>query len=126
MLSHLAQEASGEQIASMNSSLRSSSFSRRKQLLSSALLSATLLLLLVACGREASQKDCDRIVERLTELEMEKLNLKSDENAGEFVIKVKERMKESVMSQCIGRRMRDESMRCIENATTAEAVNQCF
>jgi hypothetical protein len=82
-------------------------------------------LLFAACGRPATEKECDEIVVRITELE-----LKGRGAAGTTADEVKatrEALKKTTMRECVGRRISDKAMACVRSATTAEQiVKECF
>lgn len=90
-----------------------------------AALLTPLLLLFTACGRPATEKECDEIVVRITELE-----LKARGAAGggaDEIQRTREALKKTALRDCVGRRISDEAMACVRAAKTADQiVNECF
>jgi hypothetical protein len=84
-----------------------------------------LLLLAGGCGRPATEKECDEIVVRITELE-----LKARGSAGTDSLEVaatRDALRKTTLSDCVGRRISDEAMACVRSAKTAEQlVEECF
>ena len=84
-----------------------------------------LLLLASACGRPATQKECDEIVVRVTELELKARGIAGGD--GQEVQEIKEALRKSTLQDCVGRRISDEAMACVRAATSAQQlVNECF
>jgi hypothetical protein len=83
------------------------------------------LALVVACGRPATEKECDEIVVRITELEL-KARGASSANAEEVKL-TREALKKTSLRECVGRRISDAAMGCVRSATNAEQiVKECF
>lgn len=82
-------------------------------------------LLLSACGRKATVEDCQRIVKRITELELK--NVVPDQQIGSEVSEAQETFRQRALSDCVGRRISEDALACVENATTAAAIiDECF
>lgn len=89
------------------------------------LAAALSLLALAACGRPATEKECDEIVVRITELELKARGI-AVSNAEE-IKQTREALKKTALRDCVGRRISDEAMTCVRSAKTAEqVVNECF
>ncbi len=81
--------------------------------------------LLVACGRPATEKECDEIVVRIAELEL-KARGRSADSADE-IKETREALRKTTLRDCVGRRISDEAMACVRSATTADQiVSECF
>ena len=81
--------------------------------------------MVLGCGREATLEDCQRIVERITELEL--AGVVPEEELGSEVSEAKARFRERALSQCEGRRITEKSLACVEKATSAAAIiDECF
>jgi hypothetical protein len=90
---------------------------------------AALLLvivgLLLGCGRKATVEDCQQIVKRIVELELGKTV--PAQELGSEVQEAQGAMHERALSDCVGRRITEKSLRCVAAAQTAEAViDDCF
>lgn len=84
-----------------------------------------VLLFLGACGRPATQKECDEIVVRVTELELKGRGVAGGD--GQEVQEIKEALRKTTMRDCVGRRISDKAMACVRAAKTAqELVSECF
>lgn len=83
------------------------------------------LLLLGACGRPATQKECDEIVVRVTELELKARGIAGGD--GQEVQETKEALRKTTLRDCVGRRISDKAMACVRSAQTAQQlVGECF
>lgn len=88
-------------------------------------LAALAWLTLTACGRPATEKECDEIVVRITELELKARGISA--SSGEEVKQTREALKKTTLRECVGRRISDEAMACVRSAKTAEQiVDECF
>lgn len=94
---------------------------------------ATLLVALSAfalggCGREATEADCEQILEKAARLEMEERLGKPDEKlVASEVAATKKSMREAMMSQCVGKRITDGALECVKNAKSSKALTEeCF
>lgn len=84
------------------------------------------LLAFTGCGRPATEKDCEQIVERIAELELAAAKVEKTE-AAQQVEETKEAFHARSMEQCVGKRITDNALRCVQNAKSAkEIVNDCF
>lgn len=82
-------------------------------------------LLAAACGRQATVEDCDRIVQRITELELAN-SVRADE-LGSEVAQTQKVLHDQALSRCVGRHITQASLDCVARATTADQiVNTCF
>lgn len=77
------------------------------------------------CGRKATLEDCQQIVARIVELELARVR-----NAAELATEIeraKEDMRGQAMSECVGRRIRSDSLQCVREATDSEQlIEDCF
>jgi hypothetical protein len=89
-----------------------------------------LLLILLAvsvsaCGRKATVEDCERIVQRIAELEL--VDVVPKEELGAEVQEAQKSFRERALADCVGRRITEKSLACVGTAKTAEAViDDCF
>jgi len=84
-----------------------------------------LFVLVSACGRPATQQECDEIVVRVTELELKARGIAGGD--GQEVQETKEALRKSTLHDCVGRRISDKAMACVRAAKTAQAlVSECF
>ena len=84
-----------------------------------------LALLATGCGRQATVEDCDRIVQRITELELRN-SVRADE-IGSEVVQTQRVLHDQALSRCVGRHITQAALDCVARATTADQiVNTCF
>lgn len=82
-------------------------------------------LALVACGREATLDDCQRIVQRITELELK--GVVPDQQLSSEISEAQEKFRQRALLECEGRRITEKSLACVERATSASAIiDECF
>ncbi len=91
------------------------------------------VLLLVAvlaggCGHRASVAECEQIVERIAELEIQKQPAALSEAEKKSEIEsARQSLRQSTLKDCVGRRVTDRAMLCVERAKTSqEIVEDCF
>jgi hypothetical protein len=81
--------------------------------------------LLAGCGRPATLEECNEIVSRITQLE-----LQARGSAGQSTDTVKETieaMKKTTLKDCVGRRIDNQAMNCVREAqNTQQIVKECF
>ena len=102
----------------------------------SALLRFRLRVLLVAlpgafalgCGHPATEKECQEIADRVTELELKASPVGRDpDTAKEQLERTRAWVKESQLKSCVGRRITDKAMDCVRVAKKAEEITDaCF
>jgi hypothetical protein len=84
-----------------------------------------LALFVLGCGREATVEDCQQIVKRIVELELESVVPEQDLSAE--VQEAQQAFRERASANCVGRRITEKSLACVAAAKTAEAViDDCF
>ncbi len=89
------------------------------------LLCATTLL--IGCGHKATEAECERIVVRITELELEAAKVSDPNNINQQIERTKQTFADSVQRDCVGRRISDDTMACVDRATDAkQLVEECF
>jgi hypothetical protein len=85
----------------------------------------TSLLFSSGCGREATAEDCDRIVKRITELELG--GTVRSEDLGSEIAQAQRSLHDQALARCVGKRITQSALDCVATATTADQiVNQCF
>jgi hypothetical protein len=87
---------------------------------------ATSALALAACGRHATQADCQLIVDRSVELQMKETGVENDASA---IQKRKEQVRAELddeIKNCETRRVTDKTMACVRDATSSAELDQCL
>jgi hypothetical protein len=88
---------------------------------------ALLCLFLLACAPErATRADCERILERIVDIELKERGYKDPMLQTIKRTTFKRRLDRDLES-CVGRKLRKNAMRCVEQASTIEALtHQCL
>lgn len=90
----------------------------------------TLVIAVVAvaaagCGRKATERDCQQIVDRVIEAELRALKLTDpavvEKKKQELLPGFKDEMKE-----CVGRRITEGMMECVRHSQTSEEIYGCI
>ena len=91
-----------------------------------ALLGACLAV--SGCGHPASEKECQEIADRVTELELSNSPVGRDpDTAKEQLERTRSWVKESQLKSCVGRRITDAAMQCVRAAKKAQDItDHCF
>jgi hypothetical protein len=89
---------------------------------------ALLGALLLGCGHPATEKECEEIADRVTELELSSSPIGRDpDTAKEQLERTRSWVKESQLKSCVGRRITDAAMQCVRAATkSSEITDHCF
>ena len=80
----------------------------------------------VACGRPATVRECEEIVERITKLELQSQRDASSGEVQREVEQAKLALRERMMKDCVGRRVSEEAMNCLRKAKSSEEATACF
>jgi N-acetylglutamate synthase-like GNAT family acetyltransferase len=89
------------------------------------LLALAACLAAPGCGRKATVEDCEQIVRRIAELELQ--GVVSKEELGTEVDQAQRAFRERALADCVGRRITEKSLACVATAKTAESViDDCF
>ena len=98
---------------------------KRRAGLEAKALGALLVVLALGCGREATVEDCQQIVKRIVELELE--SVVPEQELSAEVQEAQAAFRERASADCVGRRITEKSLACVAAAKTAEAViDDCF
>ena len=91
-----------------------------------AVLAASLGIF--GCGHPASERECQEIADRVTELELSNSPLGRDpDTAKEQLERTRSWVKESQLKSCVGRRITDAAMQCVRAAKKAQDItDHCF
>jgi hypothetical protein len=86
---------------------------------------AALGLLLSACGRPATEAECKRVVEKNVEVQMRKMNMGDPASIDKEKARILGTMGAEVQ-KCIGRKVSDGMMKCVDGAQTPEDIEKCL
>jgi hypothetical protein len=82
----------------------------------------------LGCGHPATERECQEIADRVTELELRASPVGRDpDTAKEQLERTRSWVKESQLKSCVGRRITDKAMQCVRVAKKAEEITDtCF
>ena len=76
----------------------------------------------VGCGRKATQADCDFIIDRYVELQMQAMKI----NDPVEIAKQKAEMRDMRRApDCVGKRVTDGMLECVRRAQTNDEMDKC-
>ena len=79
----------------------------------------------MGCGRKATVDDCQQIVKRIVELELE--SVVPEQELGSEVRDAQQALRERALSDCVGRRITEKSLACVATAkSAADVIDECF
>jgi hypothetical protein len=86
-----------------------------------------LLLGPSACGKPATEADCEKIVTRVTELELKASNVSDPQQVQAQINEAQRSFKARALKDCVGRRLSQKTLRCVEDAKEARQITEeCF
>lgn len=82
----------------------------------------------IGCGHPASEKECQEIADKVTELELAASPAAQDpETRKEQLERTRSWVKESQLKSCVGRRITNAAMQCVRSAKKAQEItDSCF
>jgi hypothetical protein len=83
-----------------------------------------LALLVTACGRRATQEDCDLIVDRYVEVELRALKVTDPKIIEERKSEMRKDLKDDLKT-CPGKRITDAMLACVRQAETNADLDKC-
>jgi hypothetical protein len=102
-------------------------YTRRRTLPATVGLCAALLLTATGCGHRATAEECEHILVRITELELAAAKVSDPNNVNQQIERTKQTFAASVQDDCVGRRISDDTMKCVDQASSAkQLVQECF
>lgn len=84
--------------------------------------------MVLGCGRPATEQECEQILERAARLELKERLGNPDESLVDSEIRTtKQALRESMMNNCVGKRITDRALRCVLSAESSqELAEDCF
>ena len=77
------------------------------------------------CGRKATVEDCQQIVKRIVELELQ--SVVPQQELSSEVVQAQQTFKERALSDCVGKRITDKSLACVAAAKDSKTIiDDCF
>lgn len=80
------------------------------------------------CGRPATEAECEQILERTARLELQERMGDADAKLLDAEVQATKRaMRDSMMDNCVGKRITEGALTCVQTAETAkELAEDCF
>ncbi|HWL84196.1 MAG TPA: hypothetical protein VNO21_00155 [Polyangiaceae bacterium] len=91
----------------------------------SVLLAAIFGVFLMGCPRDATEADCQLIIDRNVELQMKAMNNADPAAIQKKQEEVRREMKDELRGECLGRKVTNSMMNCVRTAKTTDEINQC-
>lgn len=84
--------------------------------------------LLSSCGRPATVQDCEVIVDRVARLQIKESRPMSDQEVIDREVQTeKVLLKQRIDERCVGKRITEATMKCVQAATSSkDVVEKCF
>jgi hypothetical protein len=82
-------------------------------------------LLLASCGRQATEADCQLIIDRNVELEMKSLAITDQAAIAKRKEEIHSEMKGD-LTGCVGKRVTNAMMACVQKAQSTDEMTQCM
>jgi len=77
------------------------------------------------CGRKATVEDCEQIVKRIVELELE--SVVPEQELSTEVQQTQEAFRQRALSDCVGKRITDKTIACVAAAkSSATIIDECL
>jgi len=89
------------------------------------LIAIALTLVGTGCGRPATEAECEEIVERTARLRIQETRPGRAETVDREVEELKAKLRDRTEG-CVGKRVTARAMKCVREAESSEAVQQCF
>jgi D-alanyl-D-alanine dipeptidase len=84
------------------------------------------VLLVTACGRPATERECNEIVTRVATLEYQTAQKNAVVDPASIET-IRARVKGAMLKNCVGKRITEKALRCVREAKTAKEVQEvCF
>ncbi len=80
---------------------------------------------LAACGRPATQEDCELIIDRNVELQMKSMQITDPGMIEKRKAEIRAQMSDQLKG-CVGKRVTDGMIACVKKAQTADEIDQCL
>jgi len=89
------------------------------------LVTIPLFFSLAACGRKATEADCNLIIDRNVEVQMKAMHIDDTPTITKKQDELRIQMKDD-LKDCEGRRVTDKMMSCVRSAQTGDEITECL
>jgi hypothetical protein len=83
------------------------------------------LLFLLGCGRHATRADCELILDRMVVVKLKQKNITEPQAVAKMQTDLRKDA-EADFPGCVGRRISDSALECIQKADTQETIVRCL
>jgi hypothetical protein len=90
------------------------------------ILTLAMGLWLVGCGHPATREECDEIFNRSAEIELRMQNITDPKVIEERTAAVRKDRGDTLVQQCVGKRITEKAMACVRSAKTTDEMDQCL
>lgn len=80
----------------------------------------------LACGHPATREECELLLEKSAELELEGQNITDPAVVSERIGAYKQARGDDVIAGCLGKTMTHAALACVRRAESAEAFDRCL
>ena len=82
--------------------------------------------LLVGCGRKATEADCQIIVDQTVAVKLKEKSITDPAAVAKMQQELRDEVKGEVMDGCVGKRISDSALACIQHAQSQEEIVKCL
>ena len=74
--------------------------------------------------RRATEQDCERIIDRIVELELKDQGIKDPQLIEQRKSETRKKKREELLAGCVGKRISESALACIDKAQTADEITE--
>jgi small lipoprotein (TIGR04454 family) len=89
-------------------------------------LASVVAFFAVGCGRPATEAECEEIVERTARLKIQETRPGREQTVEREVAQLQAKLRDKTLQGCVGKRITARALKCVREAPTSEAVQECF
>lgn len=84
-----------------------------------------VIILAAAAGcRRATEPDCERIIDKIVELELKEQGITDPKLVEERKVATRAHKRAELLEGCVGKRISDSALACIESAQSSKAITE--
>ncbi len=85
-----------------------------------------LALATAACTRPASREECEVLIRKTAELELQRQNVTDPAQIEKRTAELVAARGDKLLDKCVGRRIHDRAIACIQKATSEQEIDACL
>jgi hypothetical protein len=90
------------------------------------LAACILALAAAACTRPASREECELLIRKTAELELQRQNVTDPAQIEKRTAELVAARGDKLLDKCVGRRIHDRAIACIQKATSEQEIDACL